>query len=90
MNPNYDAVIKQNLTQLLNVGFIASVEEASWLSPIVIISKKNHKLRICMDFWQFNVATKKDPYPLPFIEEVLDKVVGHDVYSFLDGFSCYQ
>jgi hypothetical protein len=38
-----------------------------------------------MDFCQFNVVTKKDPYPLPFIKEVLDKVAGHEAYSFLDG-----
>jgi hypothetical protein len=30
--------------------------------------------------------TKKDPYPLPFIDEVLDAIVGHDINSFLNGF----
>jgi hypothetical protein len=43
-----------------------------------------------MDFRQLNVATKKDPYPLPFTKEVLDEVVGHEVYLFLDGFSGYH
>jgi len=33
---------------------------------------------------------KKDPYPLPFMEEVLDMVAWHEVYLFLDGFSCYH
>jgi hypothetical protein len=33
---------------------------------------------------------KKNPYHLPFIEEVLDMVVGHKVYSFLDGFLGYH
>jgi hypothetical protein len=33
-----------------------------------------------------NVAAKKDPYPLPFTNEVLNTIVGHDVYSFLDGY----
>jgi hypothetical protein len=37
-----------------------------------------------------NIATKKYPYPLPFTNEVLDKVVGHEVYSFLDGFFKYH
>jgi hypothetical protein len=43
-----------------------------------------------VEFWRLNVATKKDPYPLPFIEEVLNKVTSHKVYSFLDGFSSYH
>jgi hypothetical protein len=50
MNPNYAAIIKQDLDKLLNVGFIAPAEEASWLLPIVIIPKNNDKLQICMDF----------------------------------------
>jgi hypothetical protein len=66
------------------------VEEATWLSPIVVVPKKNKKLRICVDFQKLNIATKKDPYPLPFMEEVLDMVVGHEVYSFLDGFLGYH
>jgi hypothetical protein len=36
--------------KLLNVGFIALVEEANWLSPIVIVPKNNNKLKICVDF----------------------------------------
>ncbi len=43
-----------------------------------------------MDFRRLNAGTKKDPYPLPFTEEVLDEVVGHEVYLFLDGFSGYH
>jgi len=65
------------------------MEEANLLSPIVIILKKN-KFKICMDFRWFNATTKKNPYPLLFIEEVLDKMVGHEVYSFLDGFFGYH
>jgi hypothetical protein len=33
-----------------------------------------------------NVATKKDPYPLSFTDEVINIIVGHEVYTFLDGF----
>jgi len=43
-----------------------------------------------VDFQRLNAATKKDPYPLLFIEKVLDEVVGHEVYSFLNGFSSYH
>jgi len=34
-----------------------------------------------------NVTTKKDPYPLPFTNEVPNIAIGHDVYSFFDGYS---
>jgi hypothetical protein len=86
MNPNYASIVKQDIDRLLEAGFIAPVEGASWLSPIVIVPKKNGKLRICVDFHKLNAATKKDPYPLPFIDEVLDAVIGYALYTFLDGF----
>jgi hypothetical protein len=69
---------------LLVVGFIKSVEEATWLSAIVIVPKKNGKLRICIDLRKLNAATKKDPYPLLFINEVLNIVTMYEAYSFLD------
>jgi hypothetical protein len=60
------------------------------LSPIVVLPKKNGKLRIYVDFWKLNASTKKDPYPLPFMDEVINIVVGHEVYTFLDGFLGYH
>jgi hypothetical protein len=72
---------------LLAIGFIKFVEEATWLSPIVIVPKKNGKLKICIDFRKLNVATKKDPYPLPFTNEVLNIVAGYEAYSFLNRYS---
>jgi hypothetical protein len=50
MNPNYVAVIKQDLDKLLNVGFIAPMEGTTWLSPIVLVLKKNNKFQIFMNF----------------------------------------
>ncbi len=71
---------------MLKVIFIQLVEEATWSSPIVVVPKKNGKLRICVDFKKFNKATKKDPYPLPFSDEVLNIVARYEAYSFLDGY----
>ncbi len=85
MNPNYVVVIKQDLDKLSSVSFIAHVEKVNWLSPIIVVPLKNDEFKIYKDFWWLNVATKKHSYPLPFIEEVLDKIVGHELYSFLDG-----
>jgi hypothetical protein len=52
-----------------------------------VVSKKNGKLKICKDFIKLNTTTKKDPYPLPFTNEVLNTIEGYETYSFLDGYS---
>jgi hypothetical protein len=56
---------------LLVTSFIKLVEEATWLSPIVVMLKKNGKLKICVDFKKSNATTKKDPYPLPLLMKLL-------------------
>jgi putative transposase len=56
----------------------------------VVVPKKNGKFKICVDLKKLNATTKKDPYPLPFINEVLNIVARHDVYSFLDGYCRYH
>ncbi len=43
-----------------------------------------------MDFKKFNKATKKDPYPLQFSNEVLNIVAMYEAYSFLDGYLGYH
>jgi hypothetical protein len=43
-----------------------------------------------VDYKRLNILTKKNPYPLPFIDEVLDLVAGKELYSFLNGFSGYN
>jgi hypothetical protein len=75
---------------LLVTGFIQWIKEAIWLSPIVVVLKKNGKLRICLDFRKFNKATKIDPYPLPFFDELLNILARCEVYSFFDGYSRYH
>jgi len=87
LNLNYVTVVKQDIDKLIATKFIQFVEEATWLSPIVIVPKKNGKLKICIDFRKLNVATKKDPYPLPLTDEMLNIVVRYEAHIFLDGYS---
>jgi hypothetical protein len=56
----------------------------------VVVPKKNGKLRLYVDLKKLNATTKKDPYPLPFMDEVINTTVGHKVYTFLDKFSKYH
>jgi hypothetical protein len=90
LNPNYAIVVKQDKGKLLVVGFTDFVKKATWLSPIVVIPKKNGKLSFCIDFRKLNATTKKDPYPLLFMNEVLNIVVRYEAYSFLEGYSRYH
>jgi len=90
LNPNYATIVKQNIDKLLVDKFIQFVEEATWLSGIVIVPKKNGKLKIYIDFRKLNAATNKDPYPLPLTDEVLNIVAGYEVYYFLDGYLRYH
>jgi hypothetical protein len=90
LNPNYVTLVKQNIDKLLTTGFIEFVEETTWLSPIILIPKKNGKLIFFIDFRKLNEATKKDPYPLPFIDERLNIIARYEAYFFLDGYLGYQ
>ncbi len=75
LNPHYITTMKQNIDKLIIAGFI-HVEEATWLSLIMVVPKKNGKLKIiCVDFKKLNSTTKKDPFPLPFTNEVLNTMV---------------
>ena len=76
MNPNYASIVKQDIDKLMAAGFIIPVEEATWLSPIVVVPKKNGQLRICIDYIKLNAATKKDPYPLGLLRGFHETVPG--------------
>ncbi|GJS02491.1 reverse transcriptase domain-containing protein [Tanacetum coccineum] len=45
--------------------------------------------RVCIDYQKLNDATCKDHFPLPFIDQMLERLVGNEYYCFLDGFSGY-
>ncbi|XP_056686044.1 uncharacterized protein [Spinacia oleracea] len=43
--------------------------------------------RMCIDYCQLNLSTKKDHFPLPFIDQILERLTKHKYFSFLDGYS---
>ncbi|GJV76204.1 reverse transcriptase domain-containing protein [Tanacetum coccineum] len=45
--------------------------------------------RVCIDYRKLNEATRKDHFPLPFMDQMLERLAGNDYYCFLDGFSGY-
>jgi hypothetical protein len=56
----------------------------------VVVPKKNGKLRIYVDFKKLNATMKKDPFPLPFIDEILNIVARCEAYLVLDGYFRYH
>nr|GFA70261.1 DNA-directed DNA polymerase [Tanacetum cinerariifolium] len=62
---------------------------------IVIENKENELIltrlvtrwRVCIDYRKLNKATRKDHFPLPFMDQMLERLVGNEYYCFLDGFS---
>ena len=64
----------------------------------VITNEKNELIptrtmtgwRVCIDYRKLNTATRNDHFPLPFIDQMLDRLVGHPHFCFLDGYSVYN
>ncbi|XP_025984032.2 uncharacterized protein [Glycine max] len=46
--------------------------------------------RMCIDYRKLNEATRKDHYPLPFMDQMLERLAGQSLYCFLDGYSGYN
>ena len=63
--------------------------ESPWSSPVVLVKKKNGKLRFCVDYRKLNSITKKDTYPLPRIDEMLDNLGKAKWFTSLDLTSGY-
>ena len=46
--------------------------------------------RVCIDYRKLNTTTRNDHYPLPFIDQMPDRLAGHPYFCFLDGYSGYN
>ena len=80
--------IQSQVTEMLNKNVIAP-SSSPWASPVVMIPKKNGKIRFCIDYRRLNAATVRDVYPLPRIDDFLDHLGGAKVFSSLDLKSGY-
>ena len=80
---------KAALEELTKQGSIRP-STSPWASPIVLVRKKNGKVRPCVDYRKLNAVTKKDAFPLPRIQDCLDSVSGARFFSTLDITSAYN
>lgn len=80
-------------------AWVSPVQVVPKKGGITVVANENNELiptrqvtkwRVCIDYRRLNSATRKDHFPLPFIDQMLDKLAGHSYYCFLDGFSGYN
>ncbi|KAL0337630.1 UNVERIFIED_CONTAM: Retrovirus-related Pol polyprotein from transposon [Sesamum calycinum] len=83
-------LIEGAVNKLIEVGFIREVNYPMWISSIVSVRKKNGQIRVCVDFRDLNNACRKDDFPLPIVELMIDASIGHEALSFMDGSSGYK
>ena len=75
--------VHASLRDMLEAGAIQP-SQSPWCNAMVLVQKKDGSLRFCIDFRQLNVWTKKDSYPLPRIQEVLESMAGAAHFSTMD------
>ena len=108
LNPVMKEVVRKEVLEWLNAGFIYAISDSPWVSPVHVVPKKggftvirndrNELIptrtvtgwRICIDYRKLNTATRKDHFPLPFIDQMLDRLAEHHHFCFLDGYSGYN
>ncbi|KAL5555647.1 hypothetical protein UlMin_037883 [Ulmus minor] len=75
LNPSMQEVVKKEVVKLMDAGIIYPISDSSWVSPVQVVPKK---------------GGMTDHFPLPFIDQMLERLSGHDYYCFLDGYSGYN
>ena len=83
-------LIEKEVKKLLDAKIIVPLRYSSWVANLVPVRKKNGEIRLCVDFRNLNRSSLKDNYPLPKIEQILQKVVKAHRSSMVDGFSGYN
>jgi hypothetical protein len=83
-------VIEREVKKLLDAKIIIPLRYSEWVANLVPVRKKNGEIRLYVDFRNLNRSSLKDNYPLPKMDHVLEKVVGANRISMIDGFSGYN
>ncbi|KAJ9567441.1 hypothetical protein OSB04_003407 [Centaurea solstitialis] len=78
--------------------WVSPVQVVPKKGGLTVVTNDNNELvptrtitgwRVCIDYRKLNDATRKDHFPLPFIDQMLERLAGNEYYFFLDGFSGY-
>jgi len=77
------------IKKLLEKGCVTD-SDSCYAAPIIFVKIPYAMLRMCVDYRGLNSITDRDRYPLPFIEDLLDKLYGAHVFTKLDLASRYH
>ncbi|QRW18405.1 Retrotransposable element Tf2 protein [Rhizoctonia solani] len=83
LGPREDAELKETIEKQLKAGLIQP-SKSPMASPILFVKKKNGKLRMCVDYRRLNSMTKKNVYPLPLPQNLIEKLQGAKIFSKFD------
>ena len=75
--------LQQEVEEMLKLGVIEP-SNSEWCSPVVIVFKKDGSLRLCIDFRKLSVVSEFDAYPMPRIEDLLEKIGAAKYITTLD------
>jgi hypothetical protein len=81
--------LKKQLKKLLEQGFVRP-SASPWGSPVLFVEKKDDTKRMCIDYHTLNSMTIKNKYPLPRIEDLLDRLKKAKFFSKIDLRSGYH
>jgi hypothetical protein len=98
LHPKLKEVVKKEVIKLLEVGIIYPIADSKWVSPVhyvpknggITIVSNDENERMCIDFGILNKVTKKDHYPLPFMDQMLERLSKHSHFYYLDGYSVFS
>ena len=76
-------VVNRELEAMLDLGVVEESHSA-WCSPIVLVGKRDGSVRFCVDYRRVNEVSKFDAYPMPRIDELLDRLGTARYYTTLD------
>ena len=83
--------VEHELDRLLEAGVVEKVNFSEWAAPIVVVPKKDHKVRICGDYKvTINPVLEVDQYPLPRLVDLFATLAGGKSFTTLDLSHAYQ
>nr|XP_055053112.1 uncharacterized protein LOC129438391 [Misgurnus anguillicaudatus]XP_055053113.1 uncharacterized protein LOC129438391 [Misgurnus anguillicaudatus] len=88
LSPVKQLAMEEQLEEMLSQGIIEP-SHSSWAAPVVLVPKKDGKLRFCIDYRKLNLVTETDAYPIPNITEILQSLSGAAIFTTIDLNSGY-
>jgi hypothetical protein len=90
INPMLLPIMEKELKKMSDAQIIIPLRYLEWVAKLVPVRKKNGEIKLCVDFRNLNRSSKKDNYPLPKMEHILQRVIGLSRMSMIDVFSGYN